>query len=459
MSDWSHHIQRDNPRWNAPNVMLEKARNGLWTASIHEGGAPPFYLHSRYDPATEAERFAAAQMSIIGEEDPECIVLYGAGCGHHVSTLLKHSESAGIPVEVWETNVSAFLQFEQAGAFAEMMDNSRLKFVVSDDLRVFSERVNTWNGRRIHVIVHEPSLRAMPKELERLRGVLLDYQVKHNSVIIHRELLHDNFALNNQKIWPSVSAFHGLPSVPAVLVGGGPSLAKTLPFLPNAANHCLLGSVGTVSSLLYSHGIRPDFIVMTDPQPGMLRQLEGWESAEIPLFFLSTLYSEVVERYQGPKFILFQEGFEPAERMASLLKEPLVQTGGSVATTLFSLARLLGMGPICLVGQDFAYTDNQTHAEGTPLFQRWEQQAKGERVLAFDGKGTVIAPRNLTLYRKWFEEQARNCNEIFYNATEGGAYIDGFSHLAFSEFITKIQEHDMKEARELFRRLVRSAQC
>ncbi|MCK9910971.1 hypothetical protein MXD81_17615, partial [Microbacteriaceae bacterium K1510] len=93
-----------------------------------------------------------------------------------------------------------------------------------------------------------------------------------------------------------------------------------------------------------------------------------------------------------------------------------------MSTTLFSFARLLGLGPLCLIGQDLAYTDDQTHMEGTPLYQRWEQQAKGERVLSFERTGTVVAPRNLLLYKKWFEEQARNSSETFYNATEGGAY-------------------------------------
>lgn len=460
MSTSRHSIQRNNPRWNAPDVTLEKARNEMWTASIKGEGKPAFYLHSRYDPITEAERFAASQLRSLVEEKPDRIVLYGTGCGHHVTALLKQTEAAGISVEVWETNVEAFLQIEQTGtgAFAELLDNTRLTLVVSDDLQIFSERVKDWQGSRIHVIVHEPSLRAMPMELESLKGVLRDYQIKHNSVIIHSELLHDNFIRNNRKVWPSVSAFQGLlHSIPAILISAGPSLAKTLPLLPSAAKHCLLGSVGTSASLLFRHGIRPDFVVMTDPQQGMLRQLDGWETAEIPLFFLSTLYSEVVEQYQGPKFILFQEGFIPAENMASLRGEPLVQTGGSVSTTLFSLARILGMRPLCLVGQDLAYSDNQSHAEGTPLHQSWEQQAKGERVLAFDRKGTVVSPHNLLLYKKWFEEKARNSSDVFYNASEGGAYIDGFDHVTLLEFLTNLQGNDVTEAREAFRRLARSA--
>jgi hypothetical protein len=454
----NHHIQRKAFRRSALNVKLEKARNGMWTASVCKEGAPPVYLHSRYDPATEADRFVTAQLGSLGEVSPDRIVLYGVGCGHHVKALLKHTERLNAVIEVWETNVAAFLLMEQSGALIEVMDDPRLKFIVSDDLLLFSERVKEWEGLSVHVIVHEPSLRIVPEELEPLKRILHEYQVQQNSVIIHRDLLQHNFTINTNKEWPSVSAFRGLPSVPAILISAGPSLAKTLPLLPSASNHCLLGSVGTAAPLLYRHGIRPDFVVMTDPQPKMLDQLNGWDTKEIPLFFLSTLYSEVVERYEGPKFILFQEGYECAERMAKIRKEPLVPTGGSVSTTLFSFARLLGLRPLCLVGQDLAYTSNRTHAEGTPLFQQWEEQAKGARVVAFDRQGTVIAPSNLLLYKKWFEEQAhRNSNEIYYNATEGGAYIEGFEHVTLAQFLEKVQMNDISEAREIFYRLAQAS--
>ncbi|MFY0543160.1 motility associated factor glycosyltransferase family protein [Brevibacillus sp. H7] len=455
MNTWSQYIQRSNIRLQAPKVQLEKAKNGEWTAAVQENQAPPFFLHSRYEPTSEAERFAEAQLRNMGKEESDRIILYGAGCGHHVKALLKQTKSVNVSIEVWETNVSAFLQMERAGVYAEILENTRLRFVVSEDLHVFSERVKSWQVHQIHVIVHEPSLRAMPKELASLKHVLQEYQVHQNSSIAHSDLLQDNFKRNSRKAWPSVSAFRDFPPVPVILISAGPSLTNSLPLLPIVAKHCLLGAVGTALPILFRHGIQPDFVVMTDPQPGMLRQLEGWENSNVPLFFLSTLYSEVVERYCGPKFILFQEGFTPSEKEALLRGEPLVHTGGSVSTTLFSLARLLGLHPLCLIGQDLAYTNDQTHAEGTPLFQRWKHQAKGERVIAFDMQGTVVAPRNLLIYKKWFEEQARNSSETFYNATEGGAYIDGFTHLSLSDFLTKVQNIDVSEVREAFHRRAR----
>lgn len=429
----------------------------MWTASIQIGDPSPFFLHSRYDPASEAVRFATSQLSNIEKDVVEQIVIYGVGCGHHIAAILEQTLDLQVSIEVWETNVSGFLEVERSGALNPIINNSRLMLVVSTDLHVFADRVKMWQGGRVHVIVHEPSLKAVPLQLESLKGVLQNYQMQQNSAIAHRELMQDNFKRNTVHFSPSLSTFEVIDSVPAVLISAGPSLAKTLDLLPSAAEHCLLGAVGTVVPLLHRKGIRPDFVVMTDPHPRMLEQLVDWEMEDIPLFFLSTVYWEVVEKYHGPKFILFQNGDDAAEKLALLRKEPLVQTGGSVATTLFSLARLLGLHSICLVGQDLAYTNNHSHVEGTPLHHQWEMQAKGKEVIAFDGYNKVVSPRNLLLYKKWFEEQARGSLETFYNATEGGAYIEGFKHITFLDYLKIVEGYVVKQARESFHRKATSA--
>lgn len=114
--------------------------------------------------------------------------------------------------------------------------------------------------------------------------------------------------------------------------------------------------------------------------------------------------------------------------MASLREEPLLRTGGSVSTTLFSLARLLGLGPITLIGQDLAYTDNQTHVEGTHLFQKWEQQAVGEQVLAYDRQGTVVAPRNLLLYKSGLKNKPK-CTMKHFTIRQAVAPTSKGSHI------------------------------
>ncbi|WP_274654185.1 motility associated factor glycosyltransferase family protein [Paenibacillus humicola] len=444
-------------RWPGPAVDLDRAANGTWTASISAGEGRPVYLHSRYDPEAEAERFAAAQLRNIGGDEPEWFLIYGLGCGHHIRAVLKQTAAGRADVEVWETNVAAFYRMDEQGVLNDLMDDQRFRCIVSDDMNLFSARLKEREGSRLHLIVHEPSLKAVPEGLRALKQLLQEYQMKQNSALLHLQLLRENFNRNMRQKRPSLSAFRGLPSAPVILISAGPSLTHSLPGLADAAKHCLLGSVGTAAPVLRRCGIQPDFVVMTDPQPKMLEQLEGWDTKNIPLFFLSTLFAGVVERYPGPSFILFQEDFDGSEQAAALREEPLVPTGGSVSTTMFSLARLLGLGPICLVGQDLAYTDNRTHAEGAHLYREWGHAAAGERVRSVDGSGTVATSRNFLLYKKWFEAQVRDVPETCYNATGSGADIEGFEHLTLARFLAKVSGHDAAAARTQFQRAVRTA--
>lgn len=437
-------------------IELVRARSGAWTAEVREANSPPFHLHSQYDPEKEAALFIGGQIRYLKEELPEKIVIYGAGCGHHIQVLVDQLDTRVIAVEVWETNVDAFLEAKEKGVYQRLLENDKVTFIVSDDLKDYVKRVGDWERDNIQVIIHGPSLKIMPPELAPLREVLQDYQIRKNSAVAFRHLLDANFEANAKTFSSGVSPFLQLPTVPLLLISAGPSLSRSYNQLRSAYKHCLLGAVGTAMAPLVENGINPDFAVMTDPQPNMVAQLKGWETKNVPLFFLSTLNYGVVEGYRGPKYILFQEGYIPAEAEAARRGEPLVNTGGSVATTLFSLARLLRLSPICLVGQDLAYTNNMTHVKGSAQQLNWVEQAQGEQVLAFDRKGTVISPRNLLLYKKWFEEQARESKETFYNATEGGAYIEGFSHLKLKDFLDKVGSIDATQAREKFRQIVRS---
>ncbi|GAA4718730.1 motility associated factor glycosyltransferase family protein [Brevibacillus fulvus] len=456
MSPPKHIIQQDVIKGQAPSVFPEQAKNGLWTATVREADLPPFYLHSRYDPLKEARQFMMPHLENIRQEQPDMVVVYGAGCGYHLDVLLESIAELTVPIEVWETNVPMFLQHGKMAMYEKALRSERVAFVVTEHLAVFAERVEKWPEQNVYVIVHQPSLRAMPKHLEALKQALQDYAISQNSAVAFTKLLAHNFAQNTAVDWPSISAFRDL-RVPAVLVSAGPSLKKALPYLNELKKHSLVGSVGTAAALLWQNGIIPDFVVMSDPKPGMMHQLQGWESEQVPLFFLSTLYAELVAQYKGPKFIVFQEGYAPAEERAAQRQEPTIQTGGSVATTLFSLVRSFGCQPICLVGQDLAYTDNQTHAEGTPAFAQWTGEARGQRVKSFDGAGTVLAPRNLLAYKKWFERQAAESEETFYNATEGGAFIEGFEHLSLPAFLQKVSSTEVTEVRAEFNRLVHNA--
>ncbi|MGM7634568.1 6-hydroxymethylpterin diphosphokinase MptE-like protein [Bacillus sp. Hm123] len=160
-----------------------------------------------------------------------------------------------------------------------------------------------------------------------------------------------------------------------------------------------------------------------------------------PLFYLSTAYHETVMLNKGPRRILWQKGFEEAEKIAALKQEPTIQTGGSVATALLDVMVQLGGESIALIGQDLAFTDGKSHSNQAHAQKEMKQTKASEKVLNYDRTGEVYTAKNLTIYRKWFESFAKNHPHLhLYNCTEGGAYIHNWEHIRLQDYYLKYKQ-------------------
>ena len=190
--------------------------------------------------------------------------------------------------------------------------------------------------------------------------------------------------------------------------------------------------MGTVLRRLCFAGIKPDYVVMSDPQDNMMGQIEGVDTSDISLICLSTLYYEVVREWKGKKYIAFQKDFEPAEKFAMNNNLMLFETGGSVSTfALDLLIRFLCRRVVCL-GLDLAYVNNKRHAGE----QRISEDITGNLrlVKAVDG-AQVYTSVNLDNYRLWIERRLKRCNgqelEVELINASDGAFIDGMRNESF----------------------------
>ena len=115
----------------------------------------------------------------------------------------------------------------------------------------------------------------------------------------------------------------------------------------------------------------------------------------------------------------------------------------SVSIYSLELCHFLGFRSICFIGQDLAADGVKQYAENaTNLLPKHSNMGMFHiEVPGFFG-GTVMT-------RNSFEYQIKRCTEIakqwknktaeinLVNATEGGAFIEGFSHMKLSEFIDR----------------------
>jgi len=114
----------------------------------------------------------------------------------------------------------------------------------------------------------------------------------------------------------------------------------------------LIISAGSALRPLLMRNIKPDFFAIIDPQDITYNQIKGYENIGIPFIYLVTAASYTVSRYLGPKLVAYYGKYNNSS-------EHLVDSGGSVATTILDIAIKMGGNPIILVGQDLAYVDGK----------------------------------------------------------------------------------------------------
>ncbi len=195
-----------------------------------------------------------------------------------------------------------------------------------------------------------------------------------------------------------------------------------------------------------SHGIKPDFVGSIDMQPITYEKYGNHASnlSEVSLVCAPWVTPKVskclnVERV----FWLFSQN-DMEIWLNSLLGGRLTFPGaGTVAQLNFYTAILLGCSPIIFVGQDFAFSDDQSHAENIVL----TSQQKVQKLLAENKElhhvpgtlgGTVVTDRSFLSMKQTFEATIRTNPNTYINATEGGAHIEGTKvmplHEALADF-------------------------
>lgn len=103
---------------------------------------------------------------------------------------------------------------------------------------------------------------------------------------------------------------------------------------------------------------------------------------------------------------------------------------------------MISTGPVALIGQDLAYTDNKTHAEHNKNFRKIDETYIKQRGLFYtEGYygGQVLTDYTFFTMKHNFERllQTFSQPERIYNCTEGGVKLEGYQQLSFQEFFDR----------------------
>ncbi|MEW5767747.1 MAG: 6-hydroxymethylpterin diphosphokinase MptE-like protein [bacterium] len=451
------------------------ARQGLPTLKIGNN-----FLHSRYDPLKEAGRFIQA----YDLSSASLIAVFGLGLGYHVLAMVRHLKP-GKKLLILEKDFGILKTALQLIDLRQILQWKGLKLIVTPDLAETKDEISGWLDivqlTNILTIEHPPSILLSPAYYHQAKEILYAVVSERLRDTLTRMVLEnlwmENILKNITPILscPGVSALFGaFEGIPIFIISAGPSLAKNMEELKAAKGKGVLMAVDTALKPLLSREIIPDIVLSIDAQPESFKDFEGVAGEDITLIADCIAYPEVIKNFKGPIMFSSTAKAEGKEKegltfvinpLVSWLEERIgsrghLQSGGSVATSAFDLARLLGGNPIIFVGQDLAFTGERMYVDGVAYVEERIKKHRGrldestlkeeyvEEILRKRRKNLIKVPAigggevltdRMTLYAylKWLEEGIPKVKARCIDATEGGALIRGTEVMTLKEAIAQ----------------------
>lgn len=383
---------------------------------IMETKKQKIYFHSNIDPCSEGRLLAENYY------DPEVkeYVIYGVGQGYHVTALADKIKDAKISVYESELDILKLLFMYQD---LEYWKFKNIDIIYDPDFRSLRNKFHEIESGKGILMIHYPSMNHISNV--KIKEALENYFVFYSSLKNQGDLLKRNFLRNTGKKMRYVDELESnFKDKKVFIIAAGPSLDKNVELLKSKNEDSIILACGTVFKKLIDLGINIDYVIVSDPADRVVAQIRGLEKEKIPMLLLSTANYEFAEKYEGDKYLIYQNEYEPAEKAAEEYNFRLYNTGGSVITTALDVAALLGAKQIIFLGLDLAYIENYSHAAGAS--QREIASTMGLRpIVTIDGKNAYTS-RVFDSYRRWIEERIKKLKDIeFIDATEGGAKISG----------------------------------
>ncbi|OEF97714.1 hypothetical protein BHF68_14035 [Desulfuribacillus alkaliarsenatis] len=432
---------------NSSYQLIETKNKQLTVKLIYNDGLTEKeqLIHSKYNPIQEAEKFANAYVS-----NKKSYILYGFGLGYHVEALLNAIDVNSI-LYVIDLDIQLFKIALLARDFTKILSDDRLNLLVSSNEKKVANDIKRILDEDAEFITYTPSVNTIPSKFSYFKFILEDWKMQQTVTDKWTGMLHENSLLNKEVDCPNAGVLFGsYQDVPMVLVSAGPSLNKNKHLLKFLKGKFLIFAVGSALKPLLKSGVKPDYFCIIDPKPSIYKQIEGYESLDIPLIFLDTASSSTVLKYQGPKYKVYNKAKNHVE------EQYIIHTGGSVATAVLDLGIKFGCNPIIFTGQDLAYTNNEHHADGKMYNPNANEKIKElPNMRRIEGQNGEVLNTTLGLlsFKYWIENKIKaNPSISFYNATEGGAIIEGAKHSTLLQTIEQIYINNIEQCMQKIQR-------
>jgi hypothetical protein len=231
---------------------------------------------------------------------------------------------------------------------------------------------------------------------------------------------------------------HGVED--AIIVASGPSLNKNISTLRNIQENVFIVSALRSLPVLEEAGVIPDIVLQLDAEDNeVAKNLAFDPNYVIKNFLLEPTVNPGFLKIPTHQLIwsLGQHFFDVHEKFGTA---PTPFNVPSVSIYGLSLCHYLKFKNICFIGQDLAIDSGRQYAEGATNLLPAHAALETFNIEVPGFYGSTVMTRNS------FEYQIKRCSEIAHewqnkqpeiklvNATEGGAFIDGFEHMSLAAY-------------------------
>ncbi|HEC1763428.1 TPA: motility associated factor glycosyltransferase family protein [Campylobacter lari] len=235
----------------------------------------------------------------------------------------------------------------------------------------------------------------------------------------------------------------------AIIVSTGPSLIKQLPLLKKYTNKATIFCADSAYPILAKHNIKPDYVLSLErieKTSEFFNNNFGDFDKDI-LFILTEIVYKNTPKYlkeNNRDFIFIQKIGDFSKLfhlkdLGSLINTP------SVANMAYFIASCLQHKNIILIGQDLAYSDDGfSHPQDYHYKADCESHYEHIQTLGYGGNSMVKTHEIWMVFKHYLEEAIadnKKQNIQTYNATEGGARIEGTIEKPFKELCESLFEN------------------
>ncbi|MDK2786850.1 MAG: hypothetical protein PWP07_75 [Epulopiscium sp.] len=425
------------------NAVLEKTKDNYYTVKINESGRE-VYIHSKYSPIKEAERFVE---KLEDYNIKTVFIVYGMGLGYHILELIKrlHKDNPLIIIEPNEGVLSrAFSVYDWTSLMRRDKtyifsgtDANELKLVLGEFIDISNvDNLKLLNFSQYHKVYSS----FYEKVVEEIKHYVSLFKISKNTREHFWEQFNKNFFNNLYSIFYQRSINdlkNQFKNVPAFIVSAGPSLDKNVKELKNVKDKGIIFSGGRTLPTLLNHNIEPHFVVSIDPGIAAYHVLKEYADHNLPLITTVVSNDTVISEHQGDVFYISNSEYKGLIRYFTQRDMDVLPLGASVANASLAIAVYLGCNPIIFIGQDLAYTDGKYHADSCNDTTESDTVDDMIEVEGIDGN-KVFTNSVWHTFLMWMEKFIiHNPNNIYIDATEGGAKIHGTKIMPLRQAITK----------------------